>query len=335
MTVYANEVNMSLKDKEENSSIKLELRKGSNDTIDIKIIIAFDLNDKNNGGILFKNHKVSLILKSSFKPEVLIDIKDMNSINISNRLALENTISLTIKCDASNDERLKKEIIEKLKLNPDVLEKDIHLFSLPIVIPSLPIVGISVNVDFKRSLALSVDATYENYTKILFINSLNIENGNIKPDSSFQMDGDCNSIKFYGKAKAKVGISPNVKMYIINDKIMYLSLNPSIGLYLKLNGSIGLTEKINENMKTDGIIDLEFGAYGDLKIKGYINLIKRDLTVEWILAESKYPIYKFNGIKKSKLREMSKDGMVYGYASVEQDTVGNIIADAYMIQKRI
>ena len=332
MVAYAGNMNESFEDFAKNTDVDVKIKKVGNDKIDLNLLFTFNpKSDTAFGEKFLEHHSITLNLDFVISPEFLVDFKSYNDLNAEYRLDTENKINFSITYDGTGikDDELSSNISKKLEAELDMAETEIRLFQIPIRIPALPMIGISVDFYFVPRFGLAVDFSYEHNSKTRLLVGMSFKNGNFKPSGSFNVKDGSNSLKFDGRANASAGILTKAKINVISDDLMYIDLEPDFGIYADLYGKIDLVKKMGDNLKFDSNVKFELGGYAKVSAKAYLNYLIGEYNEKVDLLDEKIKFYSYPNTSASDMKEMKdyfSGELKYYYQTIkENDRIVKVI----------
>lgn len=334
MVAYAGNMNESFEDFVKNTDVDVKIKKIGNDKINLNLLFTFNpKSDTAFGEKFLEHHSITLNLDFVISPEFLVDFKSYNDLNAEYRIDTENKINFSITYDGTGikDDEVSNSISKKLEAELDMAETEIRLFQIPIRIPALPMIGISVDFYFVPRLGLAVDFSYEHSSTTRLLVGWSFKNGNFKPSGSFNVKDGSNSLKFDGRANASAGILTKAKINVISDDLMYIDLEPDFGIYADLYGKIDLVKKMGDNLKFDSNVKFELGGYAKVSAKAYLNYLIGQYNEKVDLLDEKIKFYSYPNTSTSDMKEIKdfETGEVKFYIQTIKEGGRNVKVIAY------
>lgn len=156
--------------------------------------------------------------------------------------------------------------------------------------------GLNVYVDvyFQTSIAIQLNATYNQTLEFKQVAGINGDSNGLKPYSNSVVVNSVIEVGFQGKAEAKVGIGLDIGLSFISKDFAHAGLGIEIGIYdgayALINSEIKTGEKISANVMAN--MRMETGIYFELKYSAAIDFKIYKIVTEGSIAEARKPLLK-------------------------------------------
>lgn len=173
--------------------------------------------------------------------------------------------------------------------------------------------GLNVYVDvyFQTSIAIQLNATYNQTLEFKQVAGINGDSNGLKPYSNSVVVNSAIEVGFQGKAEAKVGIGLDIGLSFISKDFAHAGLGIEMGIYdgayALINSEIKTGEKISANVMAN--MRMEAGIYFELKYSAAIDFKIYKIVTEGSIAEARKPLLKVGSDEIVKSIESSPGGI--------------------------